>query len=61
MQYLEKLNVVHRNLQAKVIMLGDNNVAKISGFLLAKQITAGSYCKVEKGNERGKYFGVFFS
>jgi serine/threonine protein kinase len=44
MQYLEKLNLIHRDIAARNILLGDNNVAKICDFGLAKLIEDDEYC-----------------
>ena len=39
MQYLEKCNFIHRDLRAANILVGHNNIVKVSDFGLARLVS----------------------
>jgi len=44
LEYLEKQNLIHRDIAARNILVGDNNLVKICDFGLARLIEDDEYC-----------------
>ena len=52
MSYLEERNIVHRNLGARIVRVGESNICKVAGFRLAKFIEGSIY---EDSNKEDRY------
>ena len=48
MAYLENEKIVHRQLMAQVVLVGENNTVKIAGFQIAKVLENDKY-QAEQG------------
>ena len=51
MSYLERRNIVHRNLGARNVRVGEGNICKVAGFRLAKFIEGSIY----EGSKEDRY------
>ena len=59
MAYLEDLNIIHRNLSAKNIQVGEDLICKVANFEMARKIDGDNYIIYEAQN--GEKFAVKWS